>query len=261
MPQTNGSGELKTALQVLHEAATRASVGGRMLRSAEERLLHLAAQAALDLFGATAASIAMYEDGALVFRAAAGPTADVVVGLSLGPSDGIVGYVFSTGEPVALADITADPRHDRKTAALIGYEPRSVLAVPLVVDGGVVGVLEMFDKNGDESFSVRDMELVPTFAAVVASAIGGTRVQRDLPALLAGALARISPDLSGDQVEGVITEVTAGIDAGGQSAFWSLVDRVSRLRDLGENELELTSDILDAVETHRSHRRAGRAAR
>lgn len=261
MPHTDGPSELEIAFQVLREAATRASVGGRMLQGAEEQLLHLAAQAALDLFGATAASVAMHEDGALVFKAAAGPSADVVVGLSLGPSDGIVGYVFSTGEPVALADITADPRHDRRTAAVIGYEPRSVLAVPIVVDGSVVGVLEMFDKNGDESFSVRDMELVPTFAAVVAAAIGGTRVQRDLPMLLAGALARISPDLLGDQVEALIAEVTAGMDGAGQSAFWSLVDRVSRLRDLGENELELTSDILDAVETHRSHRRAGRSAR
>jgi hypothetical protein len=33
-----------------------------------------------------------------------------------------------------------------------------------------------------------------------------------------------------------------------------LVDQVSRLRDLGESELDLVSDILDVVATHQSHR-------
>jgi GAF domain-containing protein len=247
--------ELQASLLVLTEAAARAATAGRLQQGSEERLLQLTAETAMRLFGTTATSIALFEREAdrLVFRAAAGAQGPAVVGMSVGPSDGIVGYVFSTGEPVALADITSDARFDRALATKVGYIPRSVLAVPLIVDKEIVGVIELFDRDGGESFSVRDMELASAFAAQAGYAIAGTRIQHDLPALLAAALSQVAPDLSAEGVEAIVTEATGGLDRAGGSPFWALVDQVSRLRGLGDNELELVGDILDAVAEHRGH--------
>jgi GAF domain-containing protein len=135
-----------------------------------------------------------------------------------------------------------------------GYVPRSVAAVPLVTDDQVVGVLQVFDKHNGETFNVRDMELLATFAAQAGAAISGTRVQHDVPLLLAATMRELSPALTDDQVRELVSEATRGLDADANTPFWALVDQVSRLRDLGEEELDLVGDILGVVATHQSHR-------
>jgi GAF domain-containing protein len=174
--------------------------------------------------------------------------------MSVAPTEGIVGYVFSTGESVALSDITSDPRFDREVAEQTGYVPRSVAAVPLVTEGQVVGVLQALDKQDGETFSPRDMELLAGFAGQAAAAIAGTRVQHDLPSLLTTSLANLAPDLTDEQVRDLVSRATVELDDNAATPFWVLVDQVSRLRDLGESELDLVSDILDVVATHQSHR-------
>jgi GAF domain-containing protein len=259
MTEAGDASELQASLQVLREAASRAETASRLQHRSEDRLLQLTAETAMRLFGTTASSIAMFErdPDRLEFSAAAGAQGPAVVGMSVAPTDGIVGYVFSTGEAVALADITSDPRFDREMATRVGYIPGSVLAVPLMEDDEVVGVIEMFDKQGGESFSVRDMEVASAFAAQAGAAIAGTRVQHDLPALLMRALGEIEPGLTAERIQAIVSEVTDRLDANSGSSFWTLVDKVSRLRDMGEDELELVGDILEAVAAHRGHRSRG----
>lgn len=248
--------DLRAGLLALQEAARRAAAAGRFQVQTEERLLQLIVDATGSLFGAEAASIALFErdPDRLEFRVAGGAQGSGVVGISVAPTEGIVGYVYSTGEAVALSDISADPRFDRDVAEKTGYVPRSVAAVPLVTDEQVVGVLQVFDKQSGETFSVRDMELLAAFAAQAGAAISGTRVQHDLPLLLATTMRDVAPDLTEDQVRELVSHATNGLDADSDTPFWALVDQVSRLRDLGEEELDLVGDILGVVATHQSHR-------
>ena len=129
------------------EVALRGAAAGRFQIQTEERLLQLIVDATVSLFGAQAASIAMFErePDRLEYRVAGGPQTSDVVGMSVAPTQGIVGYVFSTGEPVALTDLPGDPRFDRTIAEQTGYLPQSVAAVPLVTEGSVVGVMLVFD--------------------------------------------------------------------------------------------------------------------
>ena len=80
----------------------------------------------------TAASIALHDPVAnrLVFRAAAGPQGEGVLGLSVAPNEGIAGYAFATGQPLAIADVTDGPalrardrRADRVRAAIAAGRP------------------------------------------------------------------------------------------------------------------------------------------
>ena len=255
---------LRGGLLALQEVARRGAVGARFQIHSEELLLQLIVDATVSLFEAEAASIALFERNPdrLEFRVASGAEGAGALGMSVAPQDGIVGYVFSTGEAVALSDISSDPRFDRAAAERTGYVPRSIAAVPLVSEEQTVGVLQVLDKHAGGTFTVRDMELLAAFAAQAGAAISGTRVQHDLPALLAASLREIVPEMNDEQVRAMVSGATAGLGGDAGTHFWALVDQVSRLRDLGESELELVGDILEVVASHRTHRvRSGRRQR
>jgi GAF domain-containing protein len=247
---------LHAALLILREAARRGAVAGRFEPESEQRLLQSIVDATVRLFEAEAASIALFESDPdrLEFRVAAGPRGAGAVGMSVAPTHGIAGYVFSTGESLALSDVSTDPRFDRAAAERTGYVPRSIAAVPLLAGEETVGVLQVLDKHSAPTFTMRDMELLAVFANQAGEAIAATRVQRDLPTLLAAALRQVEPDLTADQVGAILAATAGDLDTGSDAAFWTLVDQVSRLRDLGEEELDLVGDILRVVAEHQAHR-------
>jgi GAF domain-containing protein len=252
------SRSLDQALAIVRAAASRAAVAERLHPGGEERLLQSIVDATVRLFDAEAASIALFErdPDRLEFRVAAGPQGAGAVGKSVKPSQGIAGFVFSTGQALALSDVGSDPRFDRKTAEKTGYVPRSIAAVPLTDEQGTHGVLQVLDKKGSATFDLRDMELIGVFAAQAATAIAVTRAQRELPELLRSAFRRAAGDgLTEAQLDALVSAASADLDADADSPYWRLVDEVARLRSLGEGELDLVSEILAAVAAHASSRR------
>ncbi len=155
----------------------------RLHPGGEQRLLQSIVDATVRLFDAEAASIALFErdPDRLEFKVAAGPRGAGAIGKSVKPSQGIAGFVFSSGQALALSDVASDPRFDRKTAEKTGYVPRSIAAVPLTDEQGTHGVLQVLDKRSSATFDLRDMELIGVFAAQAATAIAVTRAQRELP--------------------------------------------------------------------------------
>ena len=244
---------LTAALQALRQAARRSSVARRFDADAEQALLQTIVDATVALFEAEASSIALFErdPDRLEFRVAAGAQGAGAIGLSVPPSRGIVGFVFSTGQPLALSDVMSDPRFDRATAERTGYVPRSIAAVPLVDRDQTVGVLQVLDKHTSPTFSLRDMELLAVFARQAAAAIRAARVQRDTYELFKSVLTRLGDtDVSEADVEAVVSAVTTGLDTDEEIPFWQLVDRVAQLRDLSDRELGLVTDILEVVAAH-----------
>jgi GAF domain-containing protein len=248
--------EMNATLQALRLAAQTAAVARRLDADAERALLQSIVEATVTLFEAEAASIALFErdPDRLEFRVAAGAQGAGAIGLSVPPSRGIVGFVFSTGQPLALSDVLSDPRFDRATAERTGYVPRSIAAVPLVDRDQTVGVLQVLDKRGSPTFSLRDMELLSAFAAQAAAAIRAVRVQRDTEQLLRTLLSRIAPDMPPDRVAPLVSEVTASLDTDEESPFWQIVDRVARLRALSDREQRLVADILEVVAANATRR-------
>jgi GAF domain-containing protein len=242
--------DLSAALHVLQSAARRVSAARRIQTDVEQGLLRTIVEATVTLFDAEASSIALFErdPDRLEFRVAAGPRGAGAVGLSVPPSKGIVGYVYSTGQALALSDVGNDPRFDRATAERTGYVPRSIAAVPLVDGTATVGVLQVLDKKGSATFSLRDMELLAVFARQAAAAINAARVQRDGARLLRAVLRDVGDgDLADDQLDALVTAASEGLDDPEDTPFWSIVDRVARLRDMSDRELRLVASILGAV--------------
>jgi GAF domain-containing protein len=248
---------LTAALQALRLAARRSAVARRLDAGAEQDLLQTIVEATVALFEAEAASIALFErdPDRRVYRVAAGAQGQGAIGLEVPPTRGIVGFVYSTAQPIALSDVLSDPRFDRATAERTGYVPRSIAAVPLIDRDQTVGVLQVLDKRTSPTFTLKDMELLAVFATQAAAAIRAARVQRDSERLLRAVLARVSDETSDEQLDDLVSAAAAELDTDEESPFWHLVDRVAQMRSLSDREQRLVADILEVVAAHASRSR------
>jgi GAF domain-containing protein len=254
----------EAALDALVAVAARLAAAERLAPVAGDAALRALAEAASALIRAVAASVALYDapSGRLVFRAAAGPEGDAVVGLSIAAHEGIAGYAFSTGQALAIADVTADPRFGRATAERTGYLPRSLLAVPLVDDAGIIGVMEVLDRHDGEPFDFGDVEVATRLAAATTAVARASRVERDAGQLLRAGLAGVAGteggSLDATSVDTLLTAASERLDD--DDPLWRLADRIGRLRATDPDDVELAIAWLDALLAS-ADRRAARAGR
>ena len=238
-------------LAALEAVAVRASAAGRLEPAGGEAVLRAVAETTVTLFDAEAASILLHETETdlLVIRVAAGPAGAGAVGLAIPSSEGIAGYVFTTGQPLAVSDVTADPRFDRSVAEATGYVPRSILAVPLLDDTGSIGVLEVLDRRGDGGFGLRELDVATLLARQATVAIRASRVERDVTELLRRTLIRLadSPDADTEALEAAVAEVTVALDGEEGERLWALADAVARARSAAPDQVGLVVEILDAL--------------
>jgi len=253
----------------LHAVAVRVEAARRLVPPAGTAVLRSIVEATAALFGAEAASLALHDPatGRLVFQVAAGEQGQAVVGLAIGSSEGVAGYVFSTGQPLALSDVARDARFGREAAEQTGYVPRSLIAVPLVDDVGILGVLEVLDKRGDGAFDLRDVELATVFARQATVAIRASRIERDTAALLRAVLVAVdgaapadsAADPEGAALDVLIAAEVARLDADGDDPLWAIADEIARLRTTDPGQLELVRDLLAVLVRRAERGRLGRA--
>lgn len=129
-------------------------------------LLDTIVDAAAQVIGARSAALFLVDADELTFAVATGPAADRVLGLRLPIGHGIAGLVARSGEPMIVADASADARQAADIAAEAEYHPESLLCVPLIADQEVIGVLELLDKANGDGFTMADMASLAQFARV-----------------------------------------------------------------------------------------------
>ena len=231
---------------ILHELARRAAVASRLRSVSEDRLLHSILEAAVTLFHAGAGSMAlvMTNPDRLEFVVGAGPETGDVVGRSIGIGEGIAGYVVQTGEAIAIADPSADPRFVRTVAEQTGVIPKSLMAVPLRAVDSVVGVLEILDAR-DGSFSAEDIAMASIFARQAAIAIESTRIEREFPLLLGKVLEAYDVH-AGTELADDLQRLESRTD----DDFWVLVDEIAALGDASPSFRSFLKDLLPLARTH-----------
>jgi len=244
VPRPDLAPDVREALEAI---AVRVAVAGRLEPMVGEAILRSIADATVAIFDAQASSIALLDQAIdkLVFRITAGVAGEGARGLVIEPGEGIAGYVFSTGQPLAVADVQVDPRFDRRAAEASGYVPRSILAVPLIDEAGSIGVLEVLDRKDGNTFTLRDLDVAAVFARQATVAIRAGRVERDAATLLRTTLVAIA---GGETVE---TALGQGLDAlrgeDEDDGFWSLVDVLARVRSTNPEQLGLVTELLEVV--------------
>lgn len=218
--------------------------GHALLPSSNDELLQSIVEAAARIFGAAAVGIALVDEraGELVFRVSYGAGSENVVGMRIPLDQGIAGYVANTGQPIAVSNVQSDPRFARNTAEQTGYVPRSILAMPLISNERVIGVIEVLDKINAASFGMQDMELLGMFANQAAIAIHQSQHLDALnDALAEGLNALVSPDAAADLQQAMDSE-----DAARTDDVMAIARVFESIASLGEAERGACLKVLEA---------------
>src|SRR5262245_3886184 len=153
----------------------RAAVAAGVLGAEEgyRGLLQATVEVARAIFHARAASVFLLDEEAdeLVFEAVSGKGADSLVGRRFPSSTGVAGWVLVTRQPLVVDDLTKETRFSLEAAASTGYVPRGLMAVPLLADDGVIGVLEVLDRQEETPFTLADIDLLGLFGNQAAIAL------------------------------------------------------------------------------------------
>ncbi len=126
-----------------------------------------------------AGSLLLLEGDELVFKESFNSNKNVSLdelkNMKLKLGKGIAGYVATRGEPILIRDARTSqyfyPLMDEKT----GFKTRSVLCVPLISKGRVLGVIEVLNKLKDE-FNEGDLQLLQSIGTSVSIALDNARL-------------------------------------------------------------------------------------
>jgi GAF domain-containing protein len=244
MPET-ASSEPALVEQLTRLLNTLEAGGRSVLVRNDQDLLQSIVDAAAQIFGAAAASIALVDESQqkLVFKVAYGIGRENVAGVSIPLDHGLAGYVVMTGQPISVRDVRQDARFNKDFASSTGYVPHSILATPLLVGDQVIGVMEVLDKINAPSFGMQDMDLLGLFARQAAIAIHQLHQYERLGEALVKGLQRLvtpgeSPDLS--RALEKVTESNLDDD------ILAIADQLNALSQLGSAEKRACLDILQA---------------
>jgi signal transduction protein with GAF and PtsI domain len=142
------------------------------LKHSIENLLRVAGAA----MGSDEASVLVRDGnrGGLKFLAAIGEVADKLMKVRLPPGKGIAGFVFASGQPVAVADVAREESFYAEVDRATGYSTHTILATPLRVEGETVGVLEFVNRLGEppyQPFTPDEMDKAAHFADAIATLV------------------------------------------------------------------------------------------
>jgi GAF domain-containing protein len=186
------------------EAAVAAGVLGA--DEAHRSLLQATVEVARAIFGAKAASVFLLDEEAeeLVFEAVAGEGEGELIGMRFPAGTGVAGWVLTTRQPLIVDDLSADTRWSRSAAESTGYVPKSMMAVPLLVEERALGVLNVLDRPPESRVRLAEVDLLGLFANQAAIALDLLQRARRAREALAGEgrlapLARVAGQLQEEE--------------------------------------------------------------
>ncbi|MGA2193597.1 MAG: GAF domain-containing protein, partial [Nitrospirota bacterium] len=99
-------------------------------------------------------------DQELVLEAGKGVPGKKVKNYRYKIGEGIAGWAVKDMEPKLISDVSKEKRYDRAFEKASGFKARSIMAVPIVSNNKVLGVIELFNKKDGTGFSREDLDLV-----------------------------------------------------------------------------------------------------
>ncbi|HZT53423.1 MAG TPA: GAF domain-containing protein [Gaiellaceae bacterium] len=200
------------------EAAVAAGVLGA--DEAHRALLQATVEVARAIFGARAASVFLLDEGAdeLVFEAVAGEGEGELIGQRFPAGTGIAGWVLTTRQPLVVDDLRADTRWSCAAAESTGYLPKSMMAVPLLVEERALGVLEVLDRPPTSRLTLAEVDLLGLFANQAAIALDLLQRARLARQALAGE-GRLAP----------LARIAARLEQGERDAAFELLRALERV--------------------------------
>ncbi len=177
------------------------------LKAAIDDLLQLAAESV----GSAVASVLVRDgdEGGLRFLTATSGVSDELLALRLPPGAGIAGLVFSTTQPMAVADVSHEGSFWSEADERTGFKTITLLATPLRANDEMVGVLEFVNRPGDPPyppFTPAEMDSASRFADAIASLIDEYEIAHLVEALVNYSIRASATATSADARESVLRQ-------------------------------------------------------
>jgi GAF domain-containing protein len=139
------------------------------LKQAIDDILQVAAESV----GSADASVLMRDgnEGGLRFLVAVSELEDALLKIRIPPGKGIAGLVFSSGQPMAINDVSSEGSFWSHADEKTGFKTITLLATPLRTGNETIGVLEFVNRPGEPPyppFTPEEMDRAAQFADTIA---------------------------------------------------------------------------------------------
>lgn len=147
-----------------------------------EPLLQMILDSAVRVMDASAGSLLLLDRDAnqLIFTVIQGGGGPALEGTRMPADKGIAGWVATHREPLIIDDVNHDGRYYRDIAQDYDFATTSLLCVPMIAKGEVIGVLQLLNQEPSKYFSQADQETLSAFAAQSAVAIENARLYQSV---------------------------------------------------------------------------------
>ncbi len=125
-----------------------------------------------------AGSLFFFENDELELAVAFNVNVSILKKFRLKIGQGIAGHVAARGKSITVNDTRKSPHFFPGIDKLTGFETRSVLCVPMISQGKVLGVIEVLNKKEGE-FSLSDEDLLQSIATSVSIAIENAHLYKE----------------------------------------------------------------------------------
>jgi putative nucleotidyltransferase with HDIG domain len=141
-------------------------------------LLNKIMEYSLSITRSDSGSILLLENNNLVFKVVKGERSTELLRKIIPQGRGIAGWVAQRGSPLRIADVKEDDRFNEDIDAITGNQTKSALCVPLIIQAGVIGVIELLNGKGN-FYSQRDEEIITYLADQAAISLARARFYED----------------------------------------------------------------------------------
>jgi diguanylate cyclase (GGDEF)-like protein len=169
------------------EQAEQSELSSRMTALADamlgseskQELYRIILESATDLSRACQGSVMLLERDGLHLQVvqAKGMGSEVARYLSVQVGTGIAGGVASSGSALLVLDVEKDRRTARRNRPR--FQSKSLISLPLKLNGKVIGVLNLSDKANRTSFCEADLKLLTTFSTFASLMIERSQVREE----------------------------------------------------------------------------------
>jgi diguanylate cyclase (GGDEF)-like protein len=124
------------------------------------------------------------EKGDLYFEIAVGPAAEAIRAMRLPIGEGIAGWAALHQQAVLVPRVADDPRFSSRMDEATSFRTSSVMAVPLLCRGKLLGVIELVKEAADPApYQAEDLEILAPLAVFAAIAIDNARTFKHVETL------------------------------------------------------------------------------
>ena len=210
-------------------------------------------QVAADSVGSADASVLVRDgnEGGLRFLLAVSELEDKLLKIRIPPGKGIAGLVFSTGQPMAVSDVSAEGSFWSKADKETGFKTITLLATPLRTGNETIGVLEFVNRPGEPPyppFTPEEMDRAAQFADTIAHLLNSYELAVLVESLFDRIIKRSVESGESGQADNELREWLKSSDAAPEHRDLLLL--AVSLREIvgrGQAEREMCRDLLETL--------------